>query len=103
MQHYKYYSISRRLQLQHYNSTRQDKASKAAVIGYGREPLLKGMAQYSSPPCTNWFKSAAFDIANIIYFLTKQDTLMRWSTVLSLPLQLVVFPGGGIYANLFQK
>jgi len=32
-----------------------------------------------------------FDIANIIYSLTKQATLMRRSTVLSLPLQLL-FP-----------
>jgi hypothetical protein len=47
--------------------------------------------QYSWPPCTNLFRSAAFDIANIIYFFTKQATLMRRSTVLNLPLQLV-FP-----------
>ncbi len=34
----------------------------------------------------------AFDNANIIYFITKQATLMRRSSVLSRPLQLV-FPG----------
>ncbi len=36
--------------------------------------------------------SAAFDIENIIYFFTKQATLIRRSTELSLPFQLV-FPG----------
>ncbi len=40
-------------------------------------------------PCNNWFRSAAFDIANIIYFLAKRVTLMRRSTVLSLDLQLM--------------
>jgi hypothetical protein len=38
---------------------------------------------------TNWFRSAAFDIANIIYFYTKQVTLMGRLSILSLPLQLV--------------
>ncbi len=33
-----------------------------------REPLLKWKAQYSWPPCTNWFRSIAFEIAKIIYF-----------------------------------
>jgi hypothetical protein len=34
------------------------------------ETLLKWKAQYSRPPCTNliYFRSAAFDIDNIIYF-----------------------------------
>ncbi len=50
-------------------------------------PLLKGKAQYSWPPCTNKFRTDTFDNANIIYFSTKQATLMRRSTVLSLPLQ----------------
>jgi hypothetical protein len=36
-----------------------------------KEYLLKGKAQHSWPSCTNWFRSAAFDNANIIYFLTK--------------------------------
>ena len=42
-------------------------------------------------PCTQHtqFGSAAFDIENIICFLTKRATLMRRSTVLSLPPQLV--------------
>ncbi len=56
-----------------------------------KEPLLKGKAQYNWPPCTNLFRTAAFDI-DIIYLFTKQPTLERRSTVLSLPLQLV-FPG----------
>ncbi len=58
-------------------------------MGPSREPLLKGKAQYSSPPCTS---SAPFDNTNIIHFFTKQATLLRRSIVLSLPLQLV-FPG----------
>ncbi len=41
---------------------------------------------------TNWFRYDPFNIANIIYCLTKQFTLMRRSTVLSPPVQLV-FPG----------
>ncbi len=42
-----------------------------------REPLLKGKPQYS------------FDNFTIIYFFTQQATLMRRSTVMSLPVQLV--------------
>ncbi len=58
-----------------------------------KEPLLKGKAQYGWPPCTNQFRSVAFDIANIIYSFTKGVTVMRRSIVLSLlPFQLV-FPG----------
>jgi hypothetical protein len=60
-----------------------------------KEHQLKGNAQYSLPPYTSKFGSAAFDIENIIYFLTKQASQMRRSTVLSLPLQLV-FPGACI-------
>ncbi len=41
------------------------------------EILLKGKARYSSPPCTDWFRSAAFDIENIIYFFTKPATLTK--------------------------
>ncbi len=37
--------------------------------------LLKGKARYSSPPCTDWFRSAAFDIENIIYFFYKTSYL----------------------------
>ncbi len=29
--------------------------------------FVKGKAQYSSPPCTNKFKSAAFDTENIVF------------------------------------
>jgi len=52
---------------------------------------MKGKAKYSWPPCTKKFESAAFEIENIIYFLTKWASLMSRSTVLSLPPQLV-FP-----------
>ncbi len=34
----------------------------------GTEHVLKGKAQYSWPPNTNQFGSAAFDNTNIIYF-----------------------------------
>jgi hypothetical protein len=61
---------------------------------FGREVLLKGNAQYGWPPCNNKFRSAPFYNENMIYFLTKQATLMRRSTVLSLPTKLV-FPGFG--------
>jgi len=50
--------------------------------------LLKGKAPYGLPPCTNYFRSAPFYIEHIIYLFTKQATLMRRSTVLSLPSQL---------------
>ncbi len=60
--------------------------------GQTREASLKGKAQYSSPLCTNKFESAQIDIGNIIYLFIKQATLMRRSTILSLPLQSV-FPG----------
>jgi len=56
-----------------------------------REALLKGKAQYSSSPCTNLFRSAAFDNANVNYFFTKQATLTRRSMVFNFPVQLV-FP-----------
>ena len=57
--------------------------------------LTKGKALYSWPPCT-------FDTANIIYFFTNLATLVRRSTVLSLPLQLV-FPGlGYTYATFIE-
>jgi hypothetical protein len=61
------------------------------TIAQTRETLLKGKVQYSWPPYTTYFRSAAFDVANITYFFTKQASLMRRSTLLSLPLQLV-FP-----------
>ncbi len=40
-------------------------------INLARETLLKGKAQYSSPPCTNLFRSAPFCIENVIYILNK--------------------------------
>ncbi len=55
-------------------------------------PCWNGKAQYSWPPSPDKLRSAAFDNANIVYFFTKQATIMRRSTVLSLPLQ-IVFPG----------
>ncbi len=51
----------------------------------GREVLLKGKAQYGWPACTNYFRSAPLYIEIIIYLFTKQATLVRRSTVLSLP------------------
>ncbi len=68
------------------------KVSYLTAKGPSREPLLNGKDQYGWPPWTNTFRSAAFDYAKNIYFFTKQATLMRRSTVLSLPVQLV-FPG----------
>jgi hypothetical protein len=56
-----------------------------------REPLLKWKAQNNWPSCANRFRSAAFGSTNFIYFIKKQATLVRRSTILSLPLQLV-FP-----------
>jgi hypothetical protein len=50
-----------------------------------------GKAQYSSPPCTNLFRSTSFDSADIIYSFIKQATLIRRLTGLSLSLQLL-FP-----------
>ncbi len=61
------------------------------LIVWNREALLKWKAQYSWPPCTNQFRSTAFDHSNIIYFFTKQASSMRRSTVLSRPIHLV-FP-----------
>ncbi len=55
-------------------------------LGSTREALLKWKAQYRRAPCTNHFRSDTFDNANIIYYFMKQATLMRRSTVLSLPL-----------------
>jgi hypothetical protein len=59
--------------------------SSSVSIPWTREPKLKGVAQCISPPCTNQFRLAVFDIANTIYLL-KWATLMSRSTVLSLPL-----------------
>jgi hypothetical protein len=54
-------------------------------MGFTKEPLLKGKAQYSWPPYTNLSRSADFDIANITYFFTKQATLMRGQPYLASP------------------
>ncbi len=58
---------------------------------YIKELLLKGKAQYTWPPYTNYLRTATFDNAKIIYFFTKQGTLMRRATALSLSVQLI-FP-----------
>jgi hypothetical protein len=62
------------------------------IIILSGNPHWRGRLSTVWPPCTNQFRSAPFDIENIIYFLTKNAALLRRSTVLSLPLQLV-FPG----------
>jgi hypothetical protein len=62
-------------------------------VSLTKEYLLKGKAQYRSPPNTNKLRSAAaFDTAYIIYICTIRVTLMRRSTVLSYSL-LLVFHG----------
>ncbi len=74
--------------------TRQRKKLSASG-GYNcntREHKLKGKAQYSLPPCACRFRSAAFDIENIIYFLSKLLTPLKRLTLQSLHLQLVL-PG----------
>ncbi len=55
------------------------------------EPLLKWKAQYIRPPFDNSFRSTVLDSANIVFFFTKPAILIRRSTVLSIPFQLV-FP-----------
>ncbi len=62
------------------------------------EVLPQGNAQYSWPPCTNEFRSAPLYIENSIYLFTKQATLMRRSTVLSLPPQSI-FPAATYHAG----
>jgi hypothetical protein len=39
------------------------------------EPLMKGKAKNSWPPCTNDFRATDFDIVNIIYFFIKTSSL----------------------------
>jgi hypothetical protein len=41
------------------------------IVKNAKEPILKWKAQYSRAPCTNYFRSGAFDIANSTYFFTK--------------------------------
>jgi hypothetical protein len=55
----------------------REKRAKTGLV-FRRELLLKGKSQYALPPCTERYKSADFNIANITYFLTKQiANLMR--------------------------
>jgi len=57
-------------------SPRSHQQSSVGVIELCfREPLLMGKAQYSWHPCTDWFKSAAFENANITHFFTKTSYL----------------------------
>ncbi len=42
------------------------------LVRLSTEPWLKEKAHDSGPPCTKYFRSAAFDSLNIIYFFTKQ-------------------------------
>jgi hypothetical protein len=51
--------------------------------------MMNVVSPYYWPPCTSYFRLTSFSIENIIYFFTKQATLMMRSTVLSLPPQLV--------------
>jgi len=60
---------------------------KFRFVALFREALLKWTAQYSRPPCTNLFISAAFEYENIVNFFTEQAYSMRRSIVLSLPLR----------------
>jgi hypothetical protein len=39
-------------------------------VSGSRESLLKGKDQYSLPPCTNQFRSAAFHTETIFFFFT---------------------------------
>ncbi len=60
-----------------------------STISLGGVVSQKGKAQYSWPPCTNQLRSTPLYIENIICLsLTKQATLMRRSTVLSLPIDV---------------
>jgi hypothetical protein len=60
--------------------------SISPAISENREPLPKGKALYSLPP---WL---IFTMKIVFITFTKQATIMRRSTVLTLPLKLV-FPG----------
>ncbi len=47
------------------------KAIKTEIITKTRESLLNGKDQYSWPPCTIYFRSAAFQSKTIFFFSTK--------------------------------
>jgi hypothetical protein len=59
---------------------------------------MKGMAQYSSPPCTERSRLASINNVYSICIITNQAKLMRRSSVLNLPFQLV-FPWTQITDN----
>ncbi len=49
----------------------------SAVTG-PRKPLLKGKAEYNSPPCANYIRSPTFDIAcNKQYLLFYQTSYLN--------------------------
>jgi hypothetical protein len=86
----RYSSFSITLPLKHSGSP-----TKQYFVYESRDTLLKGQAQYNIPSCSNRFRPAAFDNANIINYFIKPVTLIRRSTVLSLSLQSV-FPDKSI-------
>jgi hypothetical protein len=69
-------------------------ANLAAAVSYGRESLLKGRLSAVELLVLTSLDQLLFILKILFTFFTKQATLMRRSTVLSLPLQLV-FPGWG--------
>ncbi len=50
-------------------------------LSWIREPLLKGKPKYHWPPCTNKYRWAAFDIANIIYKTRNPNWRGKLSTI----------------------
>jgi hypothetical protein len=63
--------------------------NQIGIVKNAKEPILKWKGQYSRPPCTNYFRSGAFDIANSTYFL--QTCLNEEVNRTTLPFYLV-FP-----------
>jgi hypothetical protein len=64
----------------------------------GREVWQKGKAQYRWPHCSN-FRSAPFYIENITKVFSKQASLLRRSTVLSLPPSVSIPWTSGLVIN----
>ncbi len=75
-----------------------------------REPLLKGKAQYSWPPCTNLFRLVSFDIANIILlfhktsYLNEEVNCIEPSPLVGIPwLSLLLFENNFVsFRNFFS-
>ncbi len=68
------------------------------MSGQGILTKREGSVQLTS--CKNYFRSAHFYIENIIFVVTKQAVLLRRSTVLILPPQLVF---AGLVRELLLK